>query len=57
MSVIVDNAKCTACSSCVEACPVEAIKVNDHAVINDGECLECGACIGECPTGAIVMPE
>lgn len=55
MSVKVDKEKCTGCSLCVEACPVNAIKIeNDKAVIND-ECVECGACINECPNEAISL--
>ena len=57
MAAKIDKEKCTACGTCAEVCPVEAIKVNDVAVVNDEECLECGACVSECPTEAISLPE
>jgi ferredoxin len=57
MAAIVDKGKCTACGTCAEVCPVEAIKVDEVAVVNDEECLECGACVSECPTEAISLPE
>ncbi len=57
MAVTIDKAKCTACGVCADTCPVEAIKIEDVAVVNENECIECGACVGECPTNAISMPE
>ena len=57
MAAKIDKEKCTACGTCAEVCPVEAIKVNDVAVVNEEECLECGACVSECPTEAISIPE
>ncbi len=45
---------CTMCGSCVEACPVEAIKEGDPKyVIDPDECTDCAACVDECPVGAI----
>ena len=50
----VDEAKCTGCETCVDACPNEAIKmVAGKANIDPDLCLECGSCEGECPNGAI----
>ena len=54
--VTVDNDKCDGCGSCIESCPVEAIKIeNDKAVINE-ECVDCGACLSACPKEAISLP-
>ncbi len=44
---------CVGCGACVDACPQDAITVDDVAVIS-ADCIDCGACIDECPSGAIV---
>ncbi len=49
----VREAKCTACGTCVEHCPVGAITVRSKAVIGDSRCVGCGECIQRCPFGAI----
>ena len=49
----IDAAECTACEQCMERCPVEAITVDDVAVVDIGKCLGCGLCAGTCPTEAI----
>lgn len=56
MAAKVDNAVCGGCETCVGACPVNAITMeNGLAVINEAECIECGACVGECPCNAISL--
>ncbi len=56
MAAKVDAEKCVGCETCVSACPVTAIAMNDgKAVVDDGNCVSCGACIGECPCEAIVV--
>ena len=53
----VDTQECTGCGICVDACPVEAISLNDdRAVIDEDECTECGVCVDECPNDAISLP-
>ena len=47
--------ECTACGQCTEACPVDAITVNDVAKVNEKECSECGVCVDECPVDAISL--
>jgi NAD-dependent dihydropyrimidine dehydrogenase PreA subunit len=57
MAVKVDHEKCDGCGSCIDVCPVDAIRIeNEKAIITD-ECLDCGACIPECPNEAISLPE
>ena len=46
MVVTIDKEKCNACGSCVEACPVEAIKLEDKAVVDEDTCIDCGTCAG-----------
>lgn len=51
---LVDNNHCTACGSCVQACPKKCISlINDeygckHAVINHDSCIKCGNCKTVC---------
>ena len=44
--------ECVACGTCLDACPVEAIKEGDVYVIGDA-CSDCGSCAEACPVGAI----
>ena len=48
-SVLLDEAKCTGCTTCLKHCPTEAIRIkNGKAVINNERCIDCGACILHC---------
>ncbi len=54
MAAQVDVEKCTGCETCVETCPVEAIKMVDgKAVVDPDTCVDCGQCVDACPTEAI----
>jgi len=45
---------CTACGSCDEACPSEAIKQGETQYEIDADaCIDCGACVDTCPVEAI----
>lgn len=49
-SVLLDESKCTGCTTCLRHCPTEAIRIrNGHAVIDAERCIDCGACIRHCP--------
>ncbi len=51
----VDEVLCTGCGVCVEACPVEAIHLEEgRARITQELCADCGACAAVCPEEAIV---
>lgn len=57
MAVKVIDEKCTGCSTCVDACPFEAIEMKgDKAYIKDN-CTSCGACVDACPFDAIVKED
>jgi len=46
--------KCTACGTCKDTCPVEAICEGDPKYVIDPEtCIDCGACVDSCPVEAI----
>ena len=44
---------CVGCGAFADACPQNAITIEDVAVIDSGKCVECGACVDECPSSAI----
>lgn len=49
-SVLLDESKCTGCTTCLRHCPTEAIRIRDgHAKINPERCIDCGECIRVCP--------
>lgn len=43
----VDDARCTGCNACVEACKADIHQVSDR------ECIQCGACVTACQSDAI----
>ncbi|MCU0844826.1 MAG: 4Fe-4S binding protein [Spirochaetes bacterium] len=46
---------CTMCGTCVDECPVSAIKEGkDTYVIDADTCTNCAACVDVCPAAAIV---
>lgn len=53
----VDRQTCAACGTCVEACPIRAIKSDDDgtALIDDAVCLGCGVCGLQCPHEALKL--
>jgi Fe-S-cluster-containing hydrogenase component 2 len=54
--VQLDAARCSLEKDCLEACPVEALKVvNQNLEIDVVECLGCGLCIPSCPKGALSL--
>lgn len=47
------NDDCTACGTCIDECPVDAISEGDIYVIDPDICTDCGACADVCPVEAI----
>lgn len=47
--------ECTACGTCEERCPMEAIAVDDVATINQDRCIGCGVCVTSCDVDALAL--
>lgn len=57
MAVKVIDEKCTGCSTCIDACPFEAIELKGDVAFIKDNCTTCGACVETCPFEAIVKEE
>jgi Fe-S-cluster-containing hydrogenase component 2 len=56
MAAVVNAETCSGCGECVEACPLDAIAVQENvAVVDDQTCGDCGACVDVCPTESITV--
>ena len=56
---MVNKDKCIGCCSCVNVCPVNAIKLgaDGKAQIDKNICIKCHTCENICPVGAIKIEE
>jgi Na+-translocating ferredoxin:NAD+ oxidoreductase subunit B len=51
-----DMDKCTACETCLERCPMDAIvKDEENIKVDLARCIGCGVCIPTCPEKAISL--
>lgn len=46
----------SSCTKCLDACPVEAIDIEDGGIEIMDTCRKCGLCAAACPTEAFVSP-
>jgi NAD-dependent dihydropyrimidine dehydrogenase PreA subunit len=44
---------CTACGSCKDSCPADAIKEGTKYTIDPDLCIDCASCVDSCPVKAI----
>ena len=53
---VVDKEYCVACGTCVKACPLKIINIEQgvFAKINYEKCVGCGKCSKSCPASVIV---
>ena len=50
--------RCTACETCLRACPCEAIVIHDGlAIVDYGRCIRCYCCHEMCPQNAIDLDQ
>lgn len=54
-AALVRTEKCAGCGICVDVCPVGAIRIEQHAVVDPVLCTACAACVSECPNEAIII--
>jgi len=56
---MVDKNTCIGCGSCINVCPVGAIKFDKDgkAEIDNNICIKCKTCENTCPVGAIKIKE
>ena len=47
------SSDCTACGTCINECPVEAISEGNPYKIDAETCTDCAACVDVCPVSAI----
>ena len=58
MKNICDKNECTACYSCINACPKQCITMHEdnygsiYPVINEKICINCGLCYKTCPNNS-----
>ena len=52
-----DTDLCTACETCIDNCPTEALVMGDQEVpvVNLDRCIGCGVCASGCPEDAIAL--
>ncbi len=48
---------CISCELCIDACPHDAIFINQNLVaeVNEKKCVGCGTCIPECPQNLLSL--
>lgn len=53
---IIEEEECIGCTRCINACPFDAIEMNQQgnkAIVIEDYCRGCMRCAPACPTGAI----
>ena len=55
----VDAEECTACETCIDRCPMDAVTMgqDDIATVNLERCIGCGLCVSTCTDEAISLKQ
>ena len=53
---LVCNYEKSSCTACMDACPVDAIDIEEFCIEIKDSCRKCGLCSAVCPTEAFVSP-
>jgi len=53
MSWNINNKKCMNCGGCVSVCPLGALELKEHIIIDENLCNLCSICEIVCPVSAI----
>ncbi len=51
----VDSDRCTACGTCIDRCPMNAISIDNYAYSDPEKCIGCGLCVESCPEEALSL--
>lgn len=49
--------ECIACGVCADRCQMDAITIEDTALVNLDKCIGCGLCVTHCPTEAMTLKQ
>ncbi|RJX25517.1 MAG: 4Fe-4S dicluster domain-containing protein [Dethiobacter sp.] len=53
---VTDTGECSGCGSCIDICPVDALKLNgDYPAVDNDWCIGCGVCVLRCPNEAVKL--
>lgn len=55
LKVVANEAACCSCGQCLEACPIDALSMDDAIRVDGEKCIGCGVCIDTCPSGALSL--
>jgi ferredoxin len=49
----VDADTCNACGSCIDICPVGALKLDEIPIVDEDTCIGCGLCVTHCSLASL----
>ncbi|WDP91006.1 MAG: 4Fe-4S binding protein [Desulfobacter sp.] len=54
---VADPEECIGCGDCLERCQMDAIEMEETAMVKGSRCIGCGLCVTTCPVEAIRLEE